>query len=62
MRTAYVGVNGGPGLPVEFGPTGSCCVATETIQVRLAAGTGNTILFSNPDTRAPDIDRVVLSR
>ena len=61
VRTAYASVNGGSDMVLQFGPTGPCCIATRTMLIQLVAGTGNTILFSNPDTRAPDIDRIEVS-
>jgi alpha-galactosidase len=60
-RSALIGVNGDSPFPLNFNPTGSCCVRTVTLSVSLKAGDGNSIVFSNPDSRAPDIDRVVVS-
>ena len=60
VRTAYASVNGGPDVVLRFGPTGSCCIETRTMLVRLVAGS-NTILFGNPYERAPDIDRIEVS-
>jgi Alpha-galactosidase, CBM13 domain len=60
-RSALIGVNGDSPFPLNFTPTGSCCVRTVTLAVPLKAGGGNSIVFSNPDSRAPDIDRIVVS-
>ncbi|HEU4426654.1 MAG TPA: hypothetical protein VFR67_29320 [Pilimelia sp.] len=60
-RTAHIAVNGGIGVVQRFSSTGPCCIGTKTIAVRLPAGAGNTITFGNPDTRAPDIDRIQIS-
>jgi len=60
-RTAHVVVNGDPEVILRFSTTGTCCIGTSTISIRLVGGTGNTIMFGDPDTRAPDIDRIEVS-
>jgi hypothetical protein len=60
-RTAQVSVNGAAPVTLSFRPTGDCCVSTATLTVALDAGTANTVLFANAQSRAPDLDRIVLS-
>jgi hypothetical protein len=60
-RTATVSVNGAAPVTLSFRPTGDCCVSTVTMTVALDAGAGNTVLVGNPQSRAPDLDRIVLS-
>jgi hypothetical protein len=60
-RIAWISVNGGGWMSFSFAPTDSGSVRPRTISVILDAGSANTIEVSNPDDRAPDIDRIVVS-
>jgi alpha-galactosidase len=60
-RVGWITVNAGNPIRMDVGSTGGCCVGTHTVTVTLRAGDGNTLEFGNPDTRAPDIDRIVVS-
>jgi Alpha-galactosidase, CBM13 domain len=58
-RTGRMTVNGGAPVTLRYRSTGDCCVASTSMVVVLAAGTGNTIEFGNPASRSADIDRIV---
>ncbi len=60
-RTAQISVNGGAPVTLRFSPTGTCCLQTRTMSVTFNAGAANTVELANPDDRAPDIDRIVVS-
>jgi hypothetical protein len=59
-RTAHIIVNGTQAGPVAV-PARSDCCGTGSLNVTLQAGT-NTIEFTNPTSRCPAIDRVVITR
>jgi hypothetical protein len=60
-RVAWLSVNGGNATRMDVGSTGGCCVRTHTITATLHRGSDNTVEVGNPDARAPDIDRIVVS-
>jgi hypothetical protein len=63
-RYALLSVNGGPGTPVSFPPTGSFdTVGSVQRTITLNGGNNNTLNFSNPITGnwAPDFDRIVVN-
>ena len=60
-RPVQIIVNEGAPITLSVAPTGSCCVVPRTIRVTLIAGGFNTIEFGDPDTRAPDVDRIVIA-
>lgn len=60
-RVVLVSIDGGPTSKVETPVSGSCCVRTRVLNVTWTGGTTHTVAFSNPDARAPDIDRVVVA-
>jgi hypothetical protein len=60
-RYALLSVNGSPGTPVSFPPTGSFqTVGSVQTTITLNAGSNNTLEFYNPITGnwAPDFDRI----
>jgi hypothetical protein len=60
-RYAYLSVNGSPGTPVSFPPTGSFqTVGSVQTTITLNAGSNNTLEFYNPivGNWAPDFDRI----
>ena len=59
-RIAHITVNGSDTASVRFQPTRDG-VGSRTVQITLTGGTANTVEFANPDSRAPDIDRIVIS-
>jgi hypothetical protein len=60
-RTGQVSVNGGAAVTMRYPSTGCFSVRSISMPVTLNAGTGNTIQFGNPVSRAADIDRIVIS-
>lgn len=59
-RVGHVSVNGGPPLVLTFPGTGGwSTVDTMTVTVSLRAGS-NSLRMSNPDSPAPDFDRIVV--
>jgi hypothetical protein len=60
-RVVFVSIDGGATSKVETPVSGSCCVRTRILDVTWNAGTTHTVAFSNPDLRAPDIDRIVVA-
>jgi hypothetical protein len=61
-RTATISVNGGAATTVTFPSTGDWnTVGTVTVNLGLAAGSGNAITIGNPSGWAPDIDRITVS-
>ncbi len=59
LRTAIVSINDDPSFPVTVSGSAICC-ATASVNIKLRAG-ANTITFTNPESHAPSIDRIVLS-
>jgi hypothetical protein len=60
-RYAYLSVNGSPGTPISFPPSGSFqTVGSVQTTITLNAGSNNTLEFYNPITGnwAPDFDRI----
>jgi hypothetical protein len=60
-RNASLSVNGGSGISLSFGSTGSyTTVGTKTITVTLKSGS-NTLKFYNNSGWAPDFDRIIVT-
>ena len=60
-RTGDISVDGGSPVTLRYPPTGSCCVALTSLPVNLRSGSGSVVDFGNPDSRAADIDRIVIT-
>lgn len=59
-RTLYISVNGGSASILTVPGTGDrTTIGTLTVVVMLNVG-DNAIMFSNPSSAAPDIDRIVV--
>jgi hypothetical protein len=59
VRTAYLSVNGAPGKSLSFPSTGGwSTVGSLQTNVNLSAGNSNTLRFYNPNSWAPDFDRI----
>jgi hypothetical protein len=59
-RDEYISVNGGSAIVFSGSPTGSFSTFT-TVQMSVNLNAGNnTIMFYNPQSYAPDIDRIVI--
>jgi len=60
-RSAIITVNGAASLNVTFARPDGCCPSNVTVSITLKKGV-NTVLFSNSSSRAPAVDKVVISR
>ncbi len=59
-RDEYISVNGGSAIVFSGSPTGSFSTFT-TVQISVSLNAGNnTIMFYNPQSYAPDIDKIVI--
>ncbi len=60
-RSAIITVNGTASLNVTFARPDGCCPSNVKVSITLKNGV-NTILFSNSVSRAPAVDKIVISR
>lgn len=60
-RAGRMTVNGGAPVTLRYPSTGPASVASTSVGVVLTAGTGNTIVLDNLDSRAADVDRIVVA-
>ena len=60
-RAGRMTVNSGAPVTLRYPSTGPASVASTSVGVVLTAGTGNTIVLDNLDSRAADVDRIVVA-